>query len=824
MERKKGVKDIEFVYRDIPMGTVATVSGKDSEDSFISHDSPEVIKCNRFFLDVGNRLMLGAIDHHHMPEGVECKGETYRCATRLVTINKSYILNNLTDDATKIEIVLHENPDFDCYASAYLVEHLIKYKEFPEGVNVFADYVELVDSGMIRVDASNVRELCMVAYMIGKVCVSDFATQDYKDKTRERWFKLFDHVFEWIQCNENRQIYKSDIFVETSCFEKEIEMVEKDYKIYREETNNISICSIEWVKLPKTSEKPQKLYWVEGLVYKKTSRSCLAKYWARTDSEFSSGEGFIFTLMPMPFSQKNESHKRNRVIISVDPTREYRLYPLARLLEEAENKAENEMLAKEKTFLVRDRTRIRPLYEGKSWAKNNDPWYDGENFNFTIVDSPKSGSLLSLKEITRISLSFSMPQIRPGDNTLAILIPFMTGQPVDKRNLNINKLVKYDVEYCKKRNDGFFLEYIERYLFCSDKALSTDSIQRCRMRIEKELFLTLKENKEITINENRKADRYEFEYRILSVEFVYYKYGVGFLIIETTPQDSDMNFAEYLECNKAIRNGKIESFRDAFINQGVQHMKFFRPMIYTAIRVESKDFNRGETREIVHRMSHLLDWTDICTGLDTVNSLDNQIEIDRDCFAGFSKSGGSLMILSGQDDTEMRKIVIERVVKLFEEPFYEIFQFSFHQRLTLMRFENLLSIYDGSNKKSNLGKLRRQMMNFVTQGWFSQITDNSLGQAIYMKWQKEFESERLFDEVFRQIEAVDDFKESRKTKRYEWLSIIVFPVLIVMQILSAGLIITKPLGPETGIEGWITLLISLILIVFVSFFIKRTRE
>ena len=50
----------------------------------------------------------------------------------LVTAYPEYILNNISDHAEEVEIILHKSPDFDCYASAFLVEHLIQYGGFPE--------------------------------------------------------------------------------------------------------------------------------------------------------------------------------------------------------------------------------------------------------------------------------------------------------------------------------------------------------------------------------------------------------------------------------------------------------------------------------------------------------------------------------------------------------------------------------------------------------------------------------------------------------------------------------------------------------------------
>ena len=132
----------------------------------------------------------------------------------------------------------------------------------------------------------------------------------------------------------------------------------------------------------------------------------MTKAWARVDSENSSGDGFVFTFIPVSMDRElsslanGECIRTNRVIISVEPNSGYSLNGLAKQLEIAEKEKEDMVFADHK-HLMRCRDKRRPGFN-QSWCSNDDPWYDGQNFNYTIVDSPRRGSILSLDEIKRL--------------------------------------------------------------------------------------------------------------------------------------------------------------------------------------------------------------------------------------------------------------------------------------------------------------------------------------------------------------------------------------------------------------------------------------
>ena len=100
---------------------------------------------DRLFLDVGNDLRTGAIDHHQLQA---YGGST----TRLVATNPGLVAGAVEprrDPGPPFTIVLHESPDFDSVASAYLAVGLLTTGEFPPGGQALARYADKIDEGSI---------------------------------------------------------------------------------------------------------------------------------------------------------------------------------------------------------------------------------------------------------------------------------------------------------------------------------------------------------------------------------------------------------------------------------------------------------------------------------------------------------------------------------------------------------------------------------------------------------------------------------------------------------------------------------------------------
>lgn len=101
---------------------------------FIDAGSTVKHENKKIFLDVGNSLELGIIDHH------QCSS-IEKSATRLVYENSNFIDINVNT------IVLHKSPDLDCIAASFMVEYFIKHGVFPVFVEQLCDFLDKVDFG-----------------------------------------------------------------------------------------------------------------------------------------------------------------------------------------------------------------------------------------------------------------------------------------------------------------------------------------------------------------------------------------------------------------------------------------------------------------------------------------------------------------------------------------------------------------------------------------------------------------------------------------------------------------------------------------------------
>jgi len=128
------MKDINFKYEFIGQGS--KVNPK--------HICPNTqrIKKNIIYLDVGNALEQGMIDHHQLSvkriAELEESEVYHKCVAGLVIAHPSLILNNLASDqegSDEITIVVHQNPDFDCFDDDYFLINTV----YPNDINIYLD-------------------------------------------------------------------------------------------------------------------------------------------------------------------------------------------------------------------------------------------------------------------------------------------------------------------------------------------------------------------------------------------------------------------------------------------------------------------------------------------------------------------------------------------------------------------------------------------------------------------------------------------------------------------------------------------------------------
>jgi hypothetical protein len=297
--------------------------------NFIQPGSIADRKDKELYLDVGNKLEYGVIDHHHL--------NIQKSATALTFENPQFIPQD-----TKT-IILHKNVDLDCVASSYLAEYYIKNKKFPDFAKDLCEFADVVDFGKRPKSFVNLNSIFMLRktddlesvkighYLIEKLAFFGFDGGEYPDE-----------------------------------FKEDIEKIKSDYKIFQEDLKKSK--EIECVLPTRNSEMKK----VKGLILFKP-KSLFFKYFARD---------LGYELLIVKWSDK-------RTVISLKADSIYTLKGMGERLNKAE-KGKREKLG------IKLNEPNRPGYNMP------DPWYDGRGHNYTIIDSPRMGTVLDFDEILDI--------------------------------------------------------------------------------------------------------------------------------------------------------------------------------------------------------------------------------------------------------------------------------------------------------------------------------------------------------------------------------------------------------------------------------------
>ncbi len=327
-------------------------------------------------LEVGNKTVPGVIDHHQEDAEKECTASLIYRYPHLILDHEGI------EDIEEVKFVMHEPPDFDTIVAAYFTQNLIEKGVLPTGSRELSEYTRLVDSAMLpKTDRPWETPYGVLQGIFEKnrrYCEQKGVSEKFSNYYRlQRGFYLMEYLC--LKVAEGLTLDDPHLFQEDYPFERERKLIREDTALYVEDLKK---AEISLITLPRTEGHGEKE--VDVLLIK-NPKSVLFKDWARGDREHSpKGEGFTMLMA-------NYDHKR--YIISVDPVSGVMLKGLGAALEKAEVK-KRKQLGKE-----------RPIDPQRQGYENSDPWYDGRGplFNYTIVDAPRNGTVLTEKEIREIT-------------------------------------------------------------------------------------------------------------------------------------------------------------------------------------------------------------------------------------------------------------------------------------------------------------------------------------------------------------------------------------------------------------------------------------
>lgn len=399
---------------------------------------PKLDYSNTIYLDVGQDLRVGVLDHHQF--------DTFHAsAARLVVRYPHYVrqaVNPYKDDS--LTIVVHRRPDLDAVAAAALALEVLE-NEPDDAALRLAEYVNLVDSGSQGASRDNIFSLYSAfAQVMHNIMEEweidpDSSDDDYDNESKklqcwsaamETGIKLVQYVLEEHRKNQ-KPIDKIDAFKCPHCLSKrDREFVKQDLERYKKKLED-PYCKkrIMPLQLPHVVGGQKT---VKALIIRNVQgpdipdRVMFFKDWARSDVENNVEEqGFNCTCV----IEEKAIDSKAECWIAVKPNTGINLRGLGQQLEESEVKKRLQIAGSDSRWFELETGDKRSARKG---FNNPDPWYDGRGHNYTIVQTPNEGTVLGSDEIEALLSDYGRNEQITSDSGEAFsLSDLMTYKPID---------------------------------------------------------------------------------------------------------------------------------------------------------------------------------------------------------------------------------------------------------------------------------------------------------------------------------------------------------------------------------------------------------
>jgi class 3 adenylate cyclase len=329
------------------------------------------------YIDAGNSGELGIIDHHYIGGGEAGS------ACELLIGKPELLLGHLQGvPSSRIEFRVHEQPDLDCAATLYAAYELMD-REPREGIlRALADYVNKIDQGIIPQPEMVADSLYGVFLAHQKLVEEQFGQKTTDAMRLEAGMRVIDAAFYLMERSKQHADFANIFRFGPDWFQEERRLIKRDRALYDEDWE---LRSHSYKACVKGRPAPLEGIWLDH------PQSILFKFWARNDRRAEGGRGYAFLCVDWSDAER----LKNRFVISVSPETEMSLKGLGELLEKEES-ARRKELGKE-----------RPVQPIRHPSDNSDPWYFGWGHDYTIVDSPRAGTVLTGEEVQKIHESWS---------------------------------------------------------------------------------------------------------------------------------------------------------------------------------------------------------------------------------------------------------------------------------------------------------------------------------------------------------------------------------------------------------------------------------
>jgi len=340
------------------------------------------------YIDTGNSTSNGIIDHH-LP------GREAGSACELLVRHPGYLTDHLKDvPEHDIEFRLHEKPDLDCAATLYAAYELLSGADYirRDSLQKLAAYVSRIDQGHIP-EPEHLADSLYGAFIIHQqeslAAYRKTPPQpgidavDVDSLLLRAGLRVIDAAF--FEMDAHPQTPLSRIFADhPGWFATERELIRTDRIAYAKD-----LLHAEAGRYPaRIRQRVTGAKQTVTALWLHRPESRFFKLWVRTDP--CDGDSPPCPVLAVNWSTPNKS----RFVFSVEPESGWDLKGLGEALEEAESR-KRRSLGKE-----------RPTQPRRYPSDNADPWYFGQGHAYTIVDSPREGTILSELEVREILASW----------------------------------------------------------------------------------------------------------------------------------------------------------------------------------------------------------------------------------------------------------------------------------------------------------------------------------------------------------------------------------------------------------------------------------
>jgi len=801
-------------------------------------------------VDVGNMLCPGVFDHHQFVGGTSPSGGSGRSTSSLVPGSMHLIPNDIDT------FITHRAPDFDAWLAVWLIQYVHENKSLPPCHEKVIDYVTKLDAGLMQVDRYNLRTPVAVAASIpltlegvaedraegvkGSAMAEEPAEvngaleseqetgQTLDERLMLRGLALVEYMFRrlWTLPEMSREL---DIpyFMEPDCpFEAEIRLAREDLARYHVDFMDNACTEQTSIRVRNTRTGANEH--VDALIWKKPPGCELHKHWARSDTHAPRGAGFVMTIIPqrgMCGIIDPSGHVRNRVILSVNPNTPYDLYGLAKELERLELMKEEIAYGNAPSGSRRGEMISKGSHPRfpDDWCTNDDPWYDGRSDGYTIVDSPRRYSLLSLDEMADAAGRFTIPKVKATHCRVVYPFSFHAAKTATGYDRLCGALALSDhateigLEALDVPKDAFYAHFRD-YLHLSGPA-DPGNTGNCRIFRDTAMELVS--------------------------HLILFSYGIGFAVMDYGDIRKDcvsgagrFDMEELLAFNadRVFASEQVHSvLRVAAGDLGVS-FQVEEGLIYCVLNVDDAYLGKEDTEKTLYQICNLKSYkksghayfqNEIEYAATSVGTF--QMKINANISYGFGKAGGCLLLKDNENSDIFARQQCVEYEKHFMSVDFVSFLFSLHQRTCLASLSSRLSVYAGKRRNAALVRnLRYFIMEFIAKGWSSQISRNELNMEVYGRWGKTFETTGLFNEVNAQLKSYEDYLSGERNRKIGMITSLFVPVSLFEIFFSINMLGKAQNGQLIRNIPWyaslgIIVMLVLLLLSFISIGRKRRR-